>query len=126
MSLPARFPSFEIQPITFAMTNGWDSYAYLILEFVASGVLNKNVNEFFNARKLVDLRAPHARRRTADDGIRRRITMGKFIRRNHIDAPAATVALHYLEDMVLAGKSAPVTERFVASIEKLTVAEVSR
>lgn len=125
MSLPPRFPSFEIQPITFAAANGWDPFAYLILEFVAYGLVNKNVNEFLNARKLVELRAPHARRRTVTDGIRRKITMKKFLTRNYIN-PIGTVALHCLEDLVLAGRNGLVTERFLASIEKLTLPAVSR
>lgn len=120
-----RYPSFEIQPITFASVNGWDPFAYLILEFIASGLVNKNESEFLTAKKLGEMRAPHARRRTSTDGIRRKITMKKFTARNQI-APIGTIALHYLEDWVLAGKNIPVTERFLASIEKLTLPAMSR
>lgn len=120
-----RYPTFDIQPITFAAANGWDPFAYLILEFVASGLVNKNVNEFLSVKKLIELRAPHARRRTATDGIRRKITMRKFTTRNQING-VGTVALLSLEDLVVGGRNDLVTERFLASIDKLTVSAVSR
>lgn len=51
--------------------------------------------------------------------------MRKFTTRNQING-VGTVALLSLEDLVVGGRNDLVTERFLASIDKLTVSAVSR
>lgn len=123
--IPSNLVGFAIQPVAFAAKNGWDVFAYLSLEFLCFSVFNNDVSALENTKRMIHLRPHYARRRKAGDGVKRLITMHKFVRVNRLQGPVVIALLH-LEDVVQAGSNVLVTERLLAAVENLTGYEQSR
>jgi len=114
-----------ILPVDFAARNAWDSFAYLSLEFLTLAWINQDAAPLRLIPNCIEMRSRCARRRKANDGIARRITMSRFTRENQIGEPHSAACL-YLEDLVLAGTNSLIAEKLLASIQKIDARAKSR
>lgn len=91
-----HYLNMGMQPIEFAMANGWDAGAFSILKYLSRHASKNGLEDVKKARHFVELRDQFLEHVTVPDS---KVPMSDYIARNGITGDTKA-ALHYLAEWV--------------------------
>lgn len=113
-----HYTKLAIQPVEFTMRNGWDPCSHSVLKYITRHGDKNGVQDLRKGRHFVELYMQYAKKRSEGDGIRRYITMRKYIAMNRL-GPLEGIALLLLEELVQRGPHPLSADRVMEAIDRL-------
>lgn len=110
-----HYLNMGMQPIEFAMANGWDAGAFSILKYLSRHATKNGLQDVQKAKHFVELRDQFLEHVVVPD---QRVHMGDYVGKNGLKGWTA-VALRLLEQWVMIPSSEMIRRHLIGAIEQV-------